>query len=135
PRPLAEPNLWPAAAAFPPPHQAHGLATDDPQVREALAFILRQQEPYPAIVVDGRWDVLMRNDASQRLLGPFRARYTMEASLANNAMHTVFHPQGLRPYIVNFEIFAGEMLRILHREAMQGSQPAAALSQDVLRYP
>jgi transcriptional regulator with XRE-family HTH domain len=133
--PLAERNLLHVAAGFIPPHQDHGLATDDPQVREALAFILRQQEPYPALVVDGRWDVLMRNDASWRLLGPFRARYTMEPSLASNAMHVVFHPQGLRPYIANWDIFAGEMIRILHREVMQGSQPAAALYQDILRYP
>ena len=132
--PLAERNLLHVAAGFIPPHQDQGLATDDPQLRDALAFILRQQEPYPAIVVDGHWDVLMRNDASQRLLAPFRERYTMEASLANNAMHVVFHPQGLRPYIANWDVFAGEMIRILHREVVQGSQPAAALYQDILRY-
>src|SRR5687768_1503326 len=28
------------------------------QVRRALDFILRQQEPYPALVVDGRWNIL-----------------------------------------------------------------------------
>src|SRR5262249_24398148 len=39
------------------------------------------------------------------------------------------------PYMVDWEIFAGEMLRILHREVMQGSQPASALYQDILRYP
>lgn len=39
------------------------------QVRQALAFILRQQEPYPALVVDGRWNILMSNEGTTQLLG------------------------------------------------------------------
>jgi len=50
-------------------------------VRQALDFILRQQEPYPAIVIDGRWDVRMRNQGSARLLKPFRDSYEMAAGL------------------------------------------------------
>src|SRR6185503_10439943 len=35
-------------------------------VRRALQFILRQQEPFPALVVDGQWNIVMKNEASKR---------------------------------------------------------------------
>lgn len=133
--PLAARNLFYNAIGFVAPYLDRGLATDDPQVRAALQFILRQQEPYPGIVVDGRWDILLRNNAMQQLLGPFRQAYDMDPRLANNAMHVVFHPKGLRPFIVNWAAFAGEMIRILQREATQGCAPAIRLQDEIMRYP
>ena len=66
--PLEERNALHVAAGFVPPYGDQGLAADNLQhVRQALDFILRQQEPYPAIVIDGRWDVRIRNEASGRL--------------------------------------------------------------------
>ena len=38
------------------------------QARKALTFMLTQQEPYPAIVVNRAWDMLMANKAAERLL-------------------------------------------------------------------
>ena len=99
--PLEERNALHVAAGFVPPYGDKGLAADNLQpVRQALDFILRQQEPYPGIVIDGHWDVRIRNQASARLLKPFRDLYEMEAGLADNAMHVVFHPRGLRQFIV-----------------------------------
>ena len=40
-------------------------------------------------------------------------------------MHVVFHPKGLRQFIVNWDEFAGQMIQILHREVAQGSRVAA----------
>jgi transcriptional regulator with XRE-family HTH domain len=52
--PLEERNALHVAAGFVPPYGDEGLAADNLQhVRQALDFILRQQEPYPAIVIDG----------------------------------------------------------------------------------
>jgi transcriptional regulator with XRE-family HTH domain len=110
--PLEERNALHVAAGFVPPYSDKGLAADHLQpVRQALDFILRQQEPYPGIVVDGRWDVRMRNQGSARLLKPFRDSYEMEARVADNAMHVVFHPKGLRQFIVNWDEFAGNSSR------------------------
>ena len=111
--PLEERNALHVAAGFVPPYSDKGLAADHLQpVRQALDFILRQQEPYPGIVVDGRWDVRMRNQGSARLLKPFRDSYEMEARVADNAMHVVFHPKGLRQFIVNWDEFAGQLIQI-----------------------
>jgi transcriptional regulator with XRE-family HTH domain len=134
--PLEERNALHVAAGFVPPYGDKGLAADNLQpVRQALDFMLRQQEPYPGIVIDGRWDVRMRNQGSARLFKPFRDSYGMEAGLADNAMHVVFHPRGLRQFILNWEEFAGQMIQILHREVAQGSRAGAQLLDEIMAYP
>ncbi len=134
--PLEERNALHVAAGFMPPYGDRGLAADNLQhVRQALDFILRQQEPYPGIVIDGRWDVRIRNKASGRVFRHFWDAYEMESGLANNAMHVVFHPKGLRQFIVNWDDFAGQMIQILHREVAQGSRIAAQLFDEIMAYP
>ena len=59
----------------------------------------------------------------------------MEAGLADNAMHVVFHPKGLRQFIVNWDEFAGQMIQILHREVAQGSGVASQLLEEIMTYP
>ena len=134
--PLEERNALHVAAGFVPPYGDRGLAADNLQhVRQALDFILRQQEPYPGIVIDGRWDVRIRNEASRRLFKAFREAFEMDSGLADNAMHVVFHPRGLRQFIVNWDEFAGQMIQILHREVAQGSAVAAQLLGEIMTYP
>src|SRR5438874_241595 len=41
------------------------------QARRALDFILRQQEPYPALVLDRHWNVLKVNEGSARVQALF----------------------------------------------------------------
>jgi transcriptional regulator with XRE-family HTH domain len=134
--PLEECNALHVAAGFVPPYGDRGLAAENLQpVRQALDFILRQQEPYPGIVIDGRWDVRIRNQASRRLFKAFHQSYEMEADIAENAMHVVFHPKGLRQFIVNWDEFAGQMIQILHREVAQGGRVAAQLLDEIMVYP
>jgi transcriptional regulator with XRE-family HTH domain len=134
--PLEERNALHVAAGFVPPYGDRGLAAENLQpVRQALDFILRQQEPYPGIVIDGRWDVRIRNQASRRLFKAFHQFYEMEADIAENAMHVVFHPKGLRQFITNWDEFAGQMIQILHREVAQGGRVAAQLLDEIMVYP
>ncbi len=134
--PLGEQNALHLAAGYAPPYGQRELdALDLEHVRHALDFILRQQEPYPGIVIDGRWDVRLRNEASRRLFGPFRTSYGLDPRLADNAMHVVFHPGGLRPFIANWEEFAGGLIQILHREAAHGGGAAARPRDEILAYP
>jgi transcriptional regulator with XRE-family HTH domain len=134
--PLEAQNDLHLAAGFVPPFGDQGWAAVDLQhVRQAVDFILNQQEPFPAIVIDGRWDVRIRNESSRRIFGLFRKSYDMDKDLADNVMHAVFHPKGLRPFIVNWTEFAGHMVQILHREVAQGSRTAAKLRDEILIYP
>jgi transcriptional regulator with XRE-family HTH domain len=134
--PLEERNALHVAAGFMPPYGDRGLAADNLQhVRQALDFILRQQEPYPGIVIDGRWDVRIRDEASRRLFKVFWESYEMESGLADNAMHVVFHPKGLRQFIMNWDEFAGRMIQVLHRDVAQGSRVATRLLDEIMAYP
>src|SRR6266851_2398974 len=63
------------------------------QVRRALEFTLRQQEPYPALVVDGRWNILMSNEGTGRLMGLFLDPAEIAALGPPNAMRLFYHPR------------------------------------------
>ena len=65
------------------------------RVRRALGFMLTQQEPYPALVIDRHWNVLLQNEGANRLLGLFLDReVTAEIPGPPNAARLTFHPRG-----------------------------------------
>jgi len=135
--PLGEQNALLVAAGYAPTYGERELSAPELEhVRRALEFILRQQEPYPAIVMDGRWDIIMRNDAAQRIFGLFRPSTNEGRAQALNGMRTVFHPQGIRQFLVNWEEMAGPLIQMLHREAASGTNSTAAdLRDELLAYP
>ena len=107
-------------------------------MRRALGFILAQQEPFPALVVDRHWNVLMQNEAAGRVFALF---LDLEAAAAvpgpPNVVRLTFHPQGLRRYIVNWEALAGPLIQQIHREAVGGipDEGTRKLLDEVLAYP
>src|SRR5215213_11327077 len=67
--PLRERNRLLLAAGYAPVYGERSL--DDPEmapVRDALELVLRGHEPYPAVVVDGGWNVVAGNRANPMLL-------------------------------------------------------------------
>jgi transcriptional regulator with XRE-family HTH domain len=125
------------AAGYAPAYTERTLeAPELDHVRRALAFILRQHEPYPAIVLDGGWDVVMRNGAAHRIFRRFLEPGALSRELALNAMHSACHPAGMRRFIENWEEFAGPLVQTVHREAADGTNaPAARLRDALLAYP
>jgi transcriptional regulator with XRE-family HTH domain len=70
--PLRQQNLMLTAAGFTPIHTETDLsALEMTSIRKALDFILCQQEPFPAIVVDRYWNLLLTNNGANRLLTTF----------------------------------------------------------------
>jgi transcriptional regulator with XRE-family HTH domain len=133
--PLAERNLLLLSAGYAPLYGARDLdAPDLEPVRRALQFILRQQEPYPALVIDALWNVVMRNAAAERIFRSFRGPTKLNREHAGNALHSTFHPDGLRRFIVNWEEFAGSLMQSIHRDAAT-SAAAAGLRDELLAYP
>jgi transcriptional regulator with XRE-family HTH domain len=135
--PLAAQNALLIAAGFAPVFSEALL--DAPQlghVQQALDFMLAQQEPYPALVVDDAWNLRQRNTAAARILGVLRPYYSLPAELSQNVMHVMCHPGGMRRFMPNWQDFTAAYLQVLHREATQGlSHAAARLREDLLRYP
>jgi transcriptional regulator with XRE-family HTH domain len=133
--PLHDQNAWLAAAGFAPLYGQRELGSPDLEhAQRALEFILQQQEPYPAIVVDGAWNVRMRNAAVYRILSRFQRAIVGDVN--DNAMRTIFHPDGLRPYVENWEELAYSLIQSIHAEEASGAYPAAAeLRRELLAYP
>jgi transcriptional regulator with XRE-family HTH domain len=140
--PLRQQNLMLTAAGFAPIHTETDLSAPEmSSIRKALDFILRQQEPLPALVVDRYWNLLLPNQGATRLLNAFIApdelqtRFGMDGKI--NLMHVAFHNLGLRPFIVNWEECAGHMLQRIYREASSVGESAQSsmLFQELLSYP
>jgi transcriptional regulator with XRE-family HTH domain len=133
--PLGDRNVLLLAAGFAPLYGERDLGAPELEpVRRALDFILRQQEPYPALVIDPLWNVVMRNAAADRIFGLFRAQERLPRAQAVNALHSTFHPHGIRRFIENWEEFAGALIQGVHRDAAF-SVAAARLRDELLAYP
>jgi hypothetical protein len=106
------------------------------QARRALDFILRQQEPYPAIVIDRHWNILKANRSTARLVDIF-LEPPAAAELGPNAMRLMFHPRGFRPHIANWEAMAAALIQWLHRDTLSGFADAETrrLLDELLSYP
>jgi len=132
--PLRERNVLLVAAGYAPRHRETGLAAPAmTQARRAIEFILHQQEPYPAFVMNRHWDLLVSNQSSKRIFGFLLGGPRMHP----NIMRFVFDPNGLRPRIVNWEEVAGHLIRRLHSElaAAPSDDDVRALLNDLLAYP
>ena len=125
------------AAGFAPMYRERPLdAPEMSQVRRALDFMLRQQEPFPALVLDRHWNILMTNEASGRVLGLFLDPKETEALGVPNAMRLTYHPRALRPYIVNWEATAAALIQWLHRDLIRGGgDETRLLLEELLSYP
>jgi transcriptional regulator with XRE-family HTH domain len=140
--PLRQQNLMLTAAGFAPIYAETDLSAPEiASVRKALDFMLRKQEPYPAFAIDRYWNLLLTNNAADRLLAAFiepdklQTLFYLDGKI--NLMRVIFHPQGLRPFIVNWEDFANHLLQRVHREALfkEQSQQSIALLDELMSYP
>ncbi|HEV7445343.1 MAG TPA: helix-turn-helix transcriptional regulator, partial [Steroidobacteraceae bacterium] len=132
--PLRERNTLLLAAGYAAKYTETDLSTAQmAPVRRAIEFILKQQEPYPALVTNRHWDVLLTNDALLRLFGRMRGGPPRHG----NMMRQVFDPEDMRPFVANWEEVAGELIRHLHNEvaAAPSDAKARALLDEVLAYP
>ena len=131
--PLRERNVLLLAAGYAPDYPERALDTPElAPVRRAIELIVEHQEPYPAFVLNRRWDVLLTNRAAGRVAG-----FLLGGSKHTNMVRQFFDPNDLRAVVVNWEEVAGDLVRHLHDEvaAVPSDAGAHALLEEVLRYP
>jgi len=133
--PLRERNLLLLAAGYAPLYQEARL--DAPElgpVRAALELILKQQEPFPAVVMNRHWDILEMNQAAKRFFGKLLGA---RAPAKPNVLRLMFDPELLRPLVEDWEVIAEMLVERLHREATGGVKdaPTVALLREILAYP
>ena len=133
--PLRERNALLRAGGYAPSYPESGLDTPAlGRINQAIAFILEQQEPYPAFLMNRHWDVLAANKAAQRvsdfLLDGRPGKHT-------NMLRTVFDPDDLRCRMTNWDDVGSTLIGHLH--ALVAGSPtdanARALLDEILAYP
>jgi transcriptional regulator with XRE-family HTH domain len=115
--PFRDRNVLLLAAGYAPLYPDAGW--DDAEMRrvtEALKRLLRQHEPFPAVVMDRYWNVLLTNAAAPRFFGSFVD--LAERPTPRNLLHLMFDPAGMRPFIANWEDVARSLIQRVYREAV-----------------
>jgi transcriptional regulator with XRE-family HTH domain len=134
--PLRERNTLLLAAGYAPIYSEGAWNASEMQsVTSALGRILRQHEPFPALVLDRYWNVLMANDAAPRFFNCF---IDMAARTGpRNMLHLMFDPHGLRPFVANWPDVAKSLVQRVHRESIGRivDEQTKALLAELLAYP
>jgi transcriptional regulator with XRE-family HTH domain len=111
-------------------------STELDPAREALERILRHHEPYPAMVTDAAWNILMRNAASSRIIGACVDKEDLQRLSSSgylNFIRLMFDASGLRPHVLSWDATATYLVGRLRREyTSDPDSPAAALLREVL---
>ena len=135
--PLRDRNTLLTSAGFAPVYRQSSLEDDAlASVKVAFDHILRGFEPHGAVLVDGSWNVLQMNGGAQRLMGWALADRSPPPEALGNVLHGLFHPEGLRALMVNWEEVAGLLVARHERDlALRPDPQARALLNALLAYP
>ena len=137
--PLRQQNALLLAAGYAPVWRESDLTAPAlAQVNGALDHMLAQQEPFPAFVVDRRWNLLRANAGAARLTAFLTGAAPADPTPAKavNLADALVSPEGLRPFIVNWEEVALYFLRGVQADAVADGMPeTAALLKRLLAYP
>ncbi|MFI0480378.1 helix-turn-helix domain-containing protein [Actinomadura sp. 9N215] len=128
--PLRDRNRLLLAAGFAPRYTERPL--DDGALsaaRDAVARVLRAHEPYPALVFDRRWNIVMTN----RAVDPFFADVAPDLLRPPNLVRLGLDPRGLAPLVVNLaDVRAVFRARITRQLAAAPDPELTALYDELL---
>ena len=115
--PLRERNSLLLAAGYAPIYAEGNFDDGEMQgLTKALQRMLRQHEPFPAVVMDRYWNVVMTNDATPRFFNCFVDM--AGRAVPRNLLHLMFDPLGMRPFIPDWEQTAKSLLGRVFRESV-----------------
>jgi transcriptional regulator with XRE-family HTH domain len=115
--PLRDRNTLLLAAGFAPLYSEGAWNTQEMQgINRALERMLRQHEPFPAVVMDRYWNVYMANDAAPRFFNSFNPQALHKPP--RNILHLMFDPERLRPFIAHWESVAKSLFERVYRESV-----------------
>lgn len=133
--PLRHRNKLLTYAGFAEHYERTPLQQDKMQhLQYALTSMLERQEPYPALVLDWDWNIVMSNQGYQRFALQIK---TMKPEFveSTNIMEMLFDPLGLRPFIKNWEEVASVTIQRLHQEKMVNPDRHVELLEKLYSYP
>src|SRR5216683_1254649 len=132
--PLRERNTLLLAAGYAPRYQQTSL--DDramTRVRAALQRMLDGHDPYPGVVIDRLWNVVLANDATRRLASSLPSDLTGPPL---NVFRACLHPAGFARQTLNFAVWSAYLLEQLGRvERLSADPEAVRLAAEIAEYP
>jgi transcriptional regulator with XRE-family HTH domain len=132
--PLRERNTLLLAAGYAPRYSQVSLGEPEVElVRASLQRMLDAHDPYPGVVIDRRWDVVLANRAAQGLLAGVRPELLGPPL---NVYRVCLHPDGLSARTLNLTAWAAYLLGQLRRTIVLTGDPSLeALHTELLAYP
>lgn len=129
--PLRERNTLLLAAGHAPRYPVRPLDADElGPARDALRRMLDAHDPYPGVVIDRAWNIVLANAAATALTAD------LPAELRSNVFRLCLHPDGLARRTLNLTEWAGHLLHQLRRTvALTGDPALVALEAEVRGYP
>ena len=115
--PLREQNVLLLASGYAPVYlESNWDAPEMAVVTRVIDLMLKQHEPHPAIVMDRYWNVLKTNDASPRFFNSFVD--LSKRPKPGNLLDLMFDPDGMRPFIENWDEVASGLFQRVYRESI-----------------
>jgi transcriptional regulator with XRE-family HTH domain len=115
--PLRDRNLLLLSAGYAPAYSEDAWNSGQMQsLTKALHRILRHHEPFPALVMDRYWNVLMTNESTPRFFNWFIDM--SQRTGPRNMLHLMFDPKGMRPFVENWEEVASSLIQRINLEAV-----------------
>jgi transcriptional regulator with XRE-family HTH domain len=134
--PLRDRNTLLLAAGYAPIYSDASWNAEEMQsVTRAIGRMLRQHDPFPAVVMDRYWNVLMTNESAPRFFNCFIDMAARRGP--RNLLHLMFDPQGMRPFVADWENVARSLIQRVYRESVGRvvDDKTKALLAELLAYP
>lgn len=103
-------------------------------VKNALTIMLNNHNPYPALVLDWDWNILMANNTQQKL-SLLVAKQQPNFPQTNNLLELIFDPNAYRPFIKNWQQVALILLTRIKKEKMLHQDRRSSLLESIIKYP
>lgn len=132
--PLRDRNAWLLAAGYAPRFGEQALdAAEMDQVRATLMRLLEAHDPYPGVVLDRHWNVVLANRAASGLTA-LLPEFLRGPPL--NLFRASLHPEGFAAHTRNFGQWGSYMLGALERLAAANRDAASfELLEEIRGYP
>jgi transcriptional regulator with XRE-family HTH domain len=120
--PLRERNAFLLAAGFAPMYRESRL--NDPAfaaAKQAVELILKSHEPYPALAIDRRWNLVAANGMVAHLLTGVHASLLQPPM---NVLRLSLDPSGLAPNIINLAQWRAHLFERLSQQIAATADPA-----------
>lgn len=132
--PLRERNRLLLAAGYAPRYAERRLDADAMgPVNAALQRLLDAHDPYPGVVLDRQWNVMLANRAARALTVGLPDELHRPQL---NIIRASLHPHGFSAVTVNFDDWGGHLIETLERQATKTGDPGLlALEHEVNGYP